>query len=137
MGNKEKSYWGEEQSSQATAIIDPMSGKLITSKQKIKEVSLQYCKDTLTNYEPLSEYKEIIRKKKEEMKNILQEGTGSFFLQRETFKDVLLKFKRSKKRNYDFWSGQKVDSKQQCSILARLCVRRKNFLKTLKTLHSI
>ena len=41
---RKKVIGGKKQSSQATAIIDPMSGKLITSKQKIKEVSLQYCK---------------------------------------------------------------------------------------------
>ena len=42
----------------ATAIIDPISGKLVTSKQKIKEVTLQYCKDTLTNYDPHVQYED-------------------------------------------------------------------------------
>ena len=32
---------GKKQNIQATAILDPMSGKLVTAKQKIKEVSLQ------------------------------------------------------------------------------------------------
>ena len=82
---RKKVIGGKKLNILATAIIDPISGKLVTSKQKIKEVTLQYCKDTLTNYDPHVQYEEEIRKKKESMTNILQENPGNFVLQRETF----------------------------------------------------
>ena len=62
---------------QVSAILDPKSGELIVSKQKIKDVSLQYCKDTLSNHAPESDYKEEIRVKKDSFQKFLSESEGT------------------------------------------------------------
>ena len=47
----------------STAIVDPVSGKLVTSKARIKEVSLEYCRNTLTNNVPSKGYEDDIQAK--------------------------------------------------------------------------
>jgi glutamate synthase domain-containing protein 2 len=46
---KKKVVGGKKATNQATAIVDPETGKMVVSKHKIKEVTLKYCKDTLEN----------------------------------------------------------------------------------------
>ena len=53
----QKRVVGEKKTEQnATAIPDPKTGKLIVSRNKIKEVSLEYCKNTLANHDPHADY---------------------------------------------------------------------------------
>ena len=58
---------------QATAIINPATGKLAVTKEELIKVSLNYCKDTLKNNEPKEEIKEEIERKKKEMIDCLNE----------------------------------------------------------------
>ena len=39
-------------------MVDPASGEEVTTPEEIKRVSLQYCKDLLTNRKPKDEYAE-------------------------------------------------------------------------------
>ena len=43
---------------EATVLVDPASGEEVTTPEEIKRVSLQYCKDLLTNRKPKDEYAE-------------------------------------------------------------------------------
>ena len=43
---------GKKDSIEATAVVDPESGKLMVSREEIKKVSLKYCLDTLKDIEP-------------------------------------------------------------------------------------
>ena len=70
------------------AVINPRTGKLTVSRDEIKKVSLQYCKDTLENNKPETEA--VIEA---EVKDILQETrlkaiAGSFMADKELFKKV-------------------------------------------------
>ena len=56
---------------EATAIINPDTGSLSTSKNEIKKVSVQYCKNTLKNNEPDDKFKEEIERKKNIVKDFL------------------------------------------------------------------
>ena len=112
--------------------MDPKSGKLIISKQKIKEASLQYCIDTLSKYEPDLEYQEVIRRKKETLNTKLQEGKGNFILQRETFDFVVLKFQRSKKKNYDFLVKSGKSFKTAVFHFTKIMCQKERFPETLK-----
>ena len=99
---KKKIMVGKKSTQQATAVIDPSTGKLAVSKQHIKEVTLKYCKDTLKDNEVEEEYKEGIERKKEKVKQKLSETGETFEIRQETFEKVINKFKVSKKANYDF-----------------------------------
>ena len=48
---------------EATAIINPEDGKLVVSNNNIKKITLQYCKDTLTNNVPARGYQQFIEDK--------------------------------------------------------------------------
>ena len=100
---------GKKYSQQASAIIDPNTGGLVVSRKKIQQVSLKYCQDTLSNNTPTDEFKEQIRLKQVSVKNKLQQCGGAFQISENTFQHVVSKFKRSRKRNYDFLvkSGEK------------------------------
>ena len=49
---------------EAVAIEDPDSGNLIDNPERIKEVSLAYCKNLLTNREPNLGYERILENKR-------------------------------------------------------------------------
>jgi hypothetical protein len=87
---------------EATAIINPKTNNLVVKRSQIKKVSLQYCTDTLANNKPEPEYEDIINKKKEAVNSILSEKDGEFKAEEDTFNQLLTKFKKSGKRNYDF-----------------------------------
>ena len=99
---KKKIMGGKKSTQQATAVVDPSTGKLAVSKQQIKEVTLKYCKDTLKDNEVEEEFKEGIERKKEKVKQKLSEVGEIFEIRQETFDKVINKFKVSKKANYDF-----------------------------------
>ena len=94
---------GEKKTEQnATAILDPKTGNFIVSRNKIKEVSLEYCKNTPANHEPHADYEKEINAKKNEVRKKLLEHGGELNINRETFDSIVSKFKKSSKRNYDF-----------------------------------
>ena len=94
---------GKKATQEKTAIVNPRTGKLAVSKKEMKEVSLKYCKDTLAKNEPEEGFEDGIKRKKELVKDILNIEGCSFKATNETFKKMVDKFKRSKKRNYDFF----------------------------------
>ena len=84
------------------AVINPKTKKLAVSKEEIKSVSLQYCKETLSNNPPQAEAVRIA-----EIKDSLQEArlkatNGHFMAEKDLFNKVLKKFKSTNKKNYDF-----------------------------------
>ena len=99
---KKRIIGGKKATLEKTAIINPNTGKMAVSKKEIKEVTLNYCKETLTNNEPAEGFKEEIEMKKKLVKDILSLKGGSFKATKATFQKMVLKFKQSNKRNYDF-----------------------------------
>ena len=138
---RRKVIGGKKQKVQVSAILDPNSGELIVSKQKIKDVSLQYCKDTLSNHAPESDYKEEIRVKKDSFQKFLSEseGTGNFNISRETFDFIICKFQKSKKRNYDFLVKAGEGFKTAVFNFTRIMCDEEKFPESFKntTLHMI
>ena len=92
---------GKKTASQATAIVNPATKKLVVSKEEIKKTTLKYCKDTLQNNEAEEDFEEIVEDKREKVKVKLAEKDGQVIIGQETFRKVLEKFERSKKANYD------------------------------------
>ena len=48
---------GKKSNNEATAVVNPINGKLVVSRKEIKEVVLKYCKETLENDVPEEGYK--------------------------------------------------------------------------------
>ena len=46
---------------EAVAVKNPKTGKLVTNVHDIKKVSLDYCKNLLTNREPKVDFKKILQ----------------------------------------------------------------------------
>jgi hypothetical protein len=93
---------GKKACQESTAIVHPISGELVVARRKIKEVSLEYCTDTLRNNVPQGVFKEFIQSKIEKVRRRLKEEDGNGVIEEETFHIVLAKFQKSGKRNYDF-----------------------------------
>ena len=136
---KKKVIGGKKTQIEATAIINPTTGKLAVSKSEIKKVSLEYTKETLKSNEIPEDMAEESERKKNAVEVFLKEKKGVFCANKETFEKVICKFKRSRKRNYDFIV--KADPKFQESVF-RLCkemIEKEEFPKEFKntTLHMI
>ena len=84
------------------AICDPKTNKIVVNKNKIKQVTLEYCMNTLANNKPEQRFEEEIRKKKERVKELMTKKDGDFTTDFETFQYNLRKFTKSGKKNYDF-----------------------------------
>ena len=56
-----KGYKGASQ--EPTAVKDPISEEIIVSTERIKEVTLDYCTNVLTNNEPKEDFKKEIELK--------------------------------------------------------------------------
>ena len=93
---------GKRAAQETTAIVNPKTGKLAVSKKEIRQVSLTYCKETLANNEPEDGFEDEINSKKKLVRDLLNVEGGTFEANKDTFKKMVEKFKRSKKRNYDF-----------------------------------
>ena len=74
---------------EATAVVNPESGRLAVSKEEVLKITLKYCKDTLKNNLPEDKYKHEIKKKREEMNKYLQQKEGSFRAEKETFNNII------------------------------------------------
>ena len=99
MGDKKKKIMGGKKAvMEATAVVNPESGRLAVSKEEVLKITLKYCKDTLAKNEPEEGFEDGIKRKKELVKDILNIEGCSFKATNETFKKMVDKFKRSKKR---------------------------------------
>lgn len=99
---RKKVLGGERGMKEATAILNPETKKVATTKNEIKEVTLRYCKETLESNEPDEEFKTEIEAKRQRVKDLMSMKNGEFVATEETFKENLKKFQSSGKRSYDF-----------------------------------
>ena len=89
---------------EATAIKDPLSGKIVVSHKEIKKITLEYCvknleeKHTEEGYEKENNLRRLLHNKR--MEERLDEG---FEVTEKLFKKVASKVEKSGKRNYDFF----------------------------------
>ena len=83
---------GKQVAMQPTAIQDPETGRLVVSREKIKAVSLNYCKKTLSNNPPepgFSRFSEL----QEQLQDLRMEAMdGNFMADKVLFEKVLKKF---------------------------------------------
>ena len=70
--------------------------------KKIKEVTLKYCKDTVKKNNIPEGYENLFLTKKVAVEKKLTEHDGKFKPSKEGFAELVDKFKRSGKKNYDF-----------------------------------
>ena len=90
-------------SMEAHAIVDPHTGEVAVSAKEIKRVSLEYCREVLTKNVAGKEFEEEIKLKEILHRERMEDGVGGGFVpSMETYKKVVKKFDKSKKRNYDF-----------------------------------
>ena len=62
---------GSTNNQDIVSITDPASNEIITDKDKIKEITLKYCGELLTNREPKEEYRaQLFEKKKSHIKRM-------------------------------------------------------------------
>jgi hypothetical protein len=89
--------------SEANAIKHPETGELLVSKEMIKKVTVEYCKDNLTNKEPHPKYKFGVELRKSIHKSRMEDvSVKGCMISEEDFYTVLAKFKRNNKRTHDF-----------------------------------
>ena len=72
------------------------------NKEQIKNVTLQYCQETLTNNKPAKGFYHIMQVKKDNLRKKLLECNGTFMPTKEGFQNLIRKFKDSRKQNYNF-----------------------------------
>ena len=97
---RKKVLGGKKAKSEATAVVDPETNKLVVSKKEIQRVTLDYCKATLENNQIDPDFKEEINEKQKQVSIKLKEKDGEFEVKKETFIKIVDKFKRSRKPNY-------------------------------------
>ena len=89
--------------SQAHAVKDPVTKKLVVDQKEIKQVSLNHCKKVLEKNEPKEEMRKMFDVRERLIEERLRERGGhGFETSKEVYDQVLLKFKANNKRNYDF-----------------------------------
>ena len=130
---------GKKATQENSATVNPKTGKLAVSKTEIKKVSLQYCMETLANNEPEERFEEEIARKKELVQDLLSLKGGKFEASKETFKKMVDKFKRSKKRNYDFLTKAGIEFQQAVFKFCQKMFSKEEFPKEIQdtTLHMI
>ena len=99
---KKRIVGGKKATIEATAIMNPKTNKLVVSKEQIKAVTLNYCKETLANNEPSKGFEKIMKAKRYTLEKKLLECNGTFKPTKEAFKALVHKFKISRKQNYHF-----------------------------------
>ena len=99
---RKKVIGGKKNETEASAVVNPKTGKLAITKDEIMKVSLQYCKETLENNKPAPEFRNEIEDKRKFVQKKMDMKDGVFEARFETFEKNVHKFKLSGKRNYDF-----------------------------------
>ena len=135
MGTKEENSWGQEGFN--TAIIDPKNGKLAASKDHIKRVTLNYCKETLANNKPTTAYEEIMKNKKDMLDKKLLECDGNFAPDKETFDFLVSKFKKSRKPNYHFLVRASQAFQNTVFEFCKIMIQKEEFPTSFQKLHFI
>ena len=129
---RDKVMGGKKKRIEASAILNPITGKLVVSKKEIKDVSLKYCKDTLANNAPEKNYEKCIEDKKAQVKHLMELSNGNFNPNIGTFMKNVKKFKSKGKKSYDFLT--KAGSNFQYCMF-KFCERMLNEEKFPNQLH--
>ena len=103
---------------EAVAIVDPVTDELKTSKNEIKETTLKYCADLLTN-NPVEEgyRKDIIIKNKLHEARMGEDIPNDEKFNDEDFQNALKRFSSKNKACYDFLTKAGKDFQQATQIL--------------------
>ena len=122
-----------------TAIVNPDNGKLAVTKEQIKNVTLKYCKETLSKNQVIKGFESFIAEKEQEMTKKLSECDGNFEPTFETFQALVEKFKMSRKRNYDFLVRASKNFQAVVFKFSKIMIERETFPSSFQetTLHMI
>ena len=94
----------------------------------IKKVSLRHCKKILKNNDPEETMKEVCVTREELTKQRLKENTNKVFeANKESFDEVVNKFKSNNKRNCDFLIKATEDYKDVVFLMCRRFIERETF----------
>jgi hypothetical protein len=124
----------------AYSITDPETGKLAVSGKEIKRISLEYCKEVLTNNEAVGDSKQVVHMKASmHSDRMMQVQEGSFLPSKEGFMRVIKKFKQNDKRNYDFLIKTGSKFKEAVFRLCSKMITEEQFPRSFDntTLHQI
>ena len=117
---------------QPTATQDPATGRLVVSRDKIKEVSLNYCKKTLSNNSPepgFGRFSEL----QEELQDLrMKAKDGHFMADKVLFNKVLNKFKLSSKQSYDFLTKAGSKFQNSCFKMCKKMFQTESFPDSFK-----
>ena len=126
---------------QPHAIKDPVTKKLVVDHEDIKKVSLEHCLKVLERNPPKDEKKKKMfdlrdKLNAERMEENLDSG---FEATKETFDEVLAKFKVNNKRSYDFLMNADDHFKETIFLLCRRIIEKETIPESFKetTLHQI
>ena len=107
--------------SKATAVKDPSTGTLIVDKDQIKNTTVKYCKEVLTKNKPKEGFIGLAKLKEDLHNTRMNERLGQGFMaQREVFDQIVEKFRKNNKRNYDFLVKSSEEFKE---AIFKLCKR--------------
>ena len=100
---KEKVIGQKKAGQEATIMKDPKTKDILTSRTKIKEASLDYCVELLTNRSPKEEYKKEIEIK-DEIHTIRMEEQieNDVEFTEKIFIDSINELKKKNKKKYEF-----------------------------------
>ena len=96
-------YLNGDKNQEPVAIKEPKTNQLIVAPEDIKNVTLKYCVDNLTNKEPAEEHKKVKEMRKRihtERMKIKQDD--EFTIDKEDFDEALQKFNKKNTKTYDF-----------------------------------
>ena len=113
---------------EATAIHDPKTNELVVSKERIKEVTLEYVVNNLKGNEPDQDVIEMITQRRVIQLNKMKEKNGEAFeLNEDDFDKVIEKFKSKPTKTYNFLI--KTGEKYQAAIfdLCKVMIEEEEF----------
>ena len=85
---------------EATAVRDPRTGELTVSKERIKEVTLEYVVNNLKGNVPEEEVKEMVDMRRKIQLEKMNDKSGELCqIEKDDFETVLMKFKSKSKKN--------------------------------------
>ena len=137
---REKILGHKKQSQEACAVKDPKTEELIVSSEEIKKVSLEYCKEVLSNNKPETEYmKEIMIKEKIHDVRMKGNEEGKIKFGYGDCTKVLKKMKKNQKRTYDFLVRSGELFQKEVFNLCRRLIKDEKFPSSFDrtTLHQI
>ena len=124
---------------EATAITNPETNKLVVSKHEIKIVTLSYCKKTLVNNEPEEGFEDEMNDKRNYLEKKINESDGDFQGEKETFYELIQKFKKAGKPNYHFLVRASTSFQDTVFKFSQMMIQKEEFPHCFKetTLHMI